>query len=130
MIGCLLPIPMLIYAYTTPSPMAFYLVSFVMSGSAERVRSAPAAATTQDLVLPRMRGTATATFFIATTLIGLALGPYMTGFVSRATGDLPTGILTLLAVAPISLVCAVAAYRLAPGAEDAGGQGAGGGEGI
>ena len=116
MIGCLLPIPMLVYAYSTPSPMAFYLVSFVMSGSASAALG-PAGATTQDLVLPRMRGTATATFFIATTLVGLALGPYMTGFVSRATGDLRTGVLTLLVVAPVSLACLLFAWRRLPMAE-------------
>ena len=46
-----------------------------------------AAATTQDLVLPRMRGAATATYFIGTTLIGLGLGPYFTGAVSKVTGE-------------------------------------------
>jgi MFS family permease len=38
-----------------------------------------AAATTQDCVLPRMRGTAGATFLLAVSLIGLALGPYFGG---------------------------------------------------
>ena len=76
-----------------------------------------AAATTQDMVLPRMRGTATATFFIGTTLIGLAIGPYMAGRVSTLSGSLSIGMLSLLAVTPITLACAVAAYRLVPAAE-------------
>ncbi len=56
-------------------------------------------------------------FFTGTTLVGLALGPYMTGFVSRATGDLRTGILTLLVVAPVSLACLLFAWRRLPMAE-------------
>ncbi len=48
----------------------------------------PCAATIQDLVLPRMRGTATAVFFLGTTIIGLGLGPYIVGLVSDVTGDL------------------------------------------
>ena len=76
-----------------------------------------AAATTQDLVLPRMRGTATATFFIGTTLIGLALGPYLAGRVSTLSGSLSVGMIALLASVPISLAAGIAALRLVPAAE-------------
>jgi MFS family permease len=76
-----------------------------------------AAATTQDLVLPRMRGAATATYFIGTTLIGLGLGPYFTGAVSKATGDLANGVLALLLMAPVTLTCLVLVYRKLPLAE-------------
>src|SRR3546814_2546429 len=47
-----------------------------------------AAATTQDLVLPRMRGTATAAFFLGTTLVGLSFGPYMVGQISDMAGTI------------------------------------------
>ena len=76
-----------------------------------------AAATTQDLVLPRMRGAATATYFIGTTLIGLGLGPYFTGAVSKLTGSLATGVLSLLLMAPITLTCLFLVYRKLPAAE-------------
>jgi len=76
-----------------------------------------AAAATQDLVLPRMRGTATAAFFIGTTLIGLALGPYLAGRVADLTGSLSTGILSLLATLPLAVAAAIAALRLVPAAE-------------
>jgi MFS family permease len=76
-----------------------------------------AAATTQDLVLPRMRGVATAAFFIGTTFVGLALGPYMAGRVSQATGDLAIGVLSLLAVSPLAITCLVILYRMLPRAE-------------
>ena len=76
-----------------------------------------AAATTQDLVLPRMRGTATATFFLATTLIGLALGPYLAGFVSATTHSLGTGVKSILVIVPVGLTLLIFAYRLVPRAE-------------
>jgi MFS family permease len=113
MIGVLGPIVPMIIGYTTSSATLFYIMAFV-SGVLGSSALGAAAATTQDLVLPRMRGTATATFFIGTTLIGLALGPYMAGFVSTVTGSLRTGILSLLIVAPISFTCLVLAYRSLP----------------
>mgnify|MGYP003509328546 CR=1 FL=1 len=85
-----------------------------------------AAATTQDLVLPRMRGTATAAFFLGTTLVGLSFGPYMVGQISdlagtmvdgKLVGDLRFGILSLIGVAPIALALLIAAYRTVPTAE-------------
>jgi len=114
--GAVVPVPFLILAFTASSPAAFYTGIFLAQLTASCALGA-AAATTQDMVLPRMRGTATATFFIGTTLIGLALGPYMAGRVSTLTGSLSIGMLSLLVVTPITLACAVAAYRLAPRAE-------------
>jgi MFS family permease len=114
--GTLLPLPFLVYAFTTDNIVGFYIANFLMSGLASAALG-PAGATTQDLVLPRMRGTATATFFIATALIGLALGPYLTGYVSKISGDLRTGLLALLAVAPISLLLLIQAWRTVPEAE-------------
>src|SRR3546814_20476539 len=75
-----------------------------------------AAATTQDLVLPRMRGTATATFFLSTTLVGLALGPYMAGQVSAMTHSLSTGVLSTLAIVPFGLIALIIAYCSVPAA--------------
>jgi MFS family permease len=113
LVGAIGPVIPVVIAYTTTNPALFYVMSFLASvlGSAALGASA---ATTQDLVLPRMRGTATATFFISTTLVGLALGPYMAGFVSAVTGSLRTGILSLLCVAPISITLLLLAYRTLP----------------
>ena len=47
-----------------------------------------AVATLQDLVLPRMRATAGATYILGTTMVGLALGPYFAGKMSVLTGSL------------------------------------------
>ncbi len=54
-----------------------------------------AVATLQDLVLPRMRATAGATYILGTTMVGLALGPYFAGKMSVVTGGLATGIAAL-----------------------------------
>ena len=117
MFGLLAPIIPLILAFTTTSVTAFYILHFVMATLTSSALGA-AAATTQDLVLPRMRGTATATFFLATTLVGLALGPYLAGYVSSHNGDnLATGMLSTLIVAPIGLTLLIFAYKLVPQAE-------------
>ena len=76
-----------------------------------------AAAASQALVLPRMRGTATATFFIATTLVGLALGPFMAGYISSTNGDdLALGVTSTLIAVPIGTVLLIYALRQFPAA--------------
>jgi MFS family permease len=76
-----------------------------------------AAAASQALVLPRMRGTATATFFIASTLVGLALGPFMAGYISSINGDdLAVGVTATLIAVPIGTVLLIYALRQFPAA--------------
>lgn len=116
MFGLVATAPFLALMFTTQSPTIFYIAAFIQSLFASSALGA-AAATTQDLVLPRMRGTATATFFLATTLVGLALGPYMAGQVSTLTDSLSTGGLSLLIAVPIGLVLLIVAYRTVPEAE-------------
>ena len=108
--------PFLYLMFTTQNPTLFYIAAFTQSLFGSSALGG-AAATTQDLVLPRMRGTATATFFLATTLVGLALGPYMAGQVSSMTGSLSTGGLSLLVALPIGLILLAIAYRTVPTAE-------------
>lgn len=121
--GLIAPIPFVILPFTlTPAVgenafMLFTIYSGIGSLLASSALGA-AAATTQDLVLPRMRGTATATFFIGTTLVGLALGPYMAGHISATTGSLSTGVLSTLAVVPIGLIALWLAFRTVPQACD------------
>lgn len=116
LLGATLPAILLVISFTTTSLPLFYALQLPMTALSSLALGA-SAATTQDLVLPRMRGAATATFFIGTTLIGLALGPYMAGRVSAWTGSLSTGVLSLLLVAPISIACLIIAYRKLPAAE-------------
>lgn len=123
--GVIAPIAPLIIGYSTENSALFYTMNFlaVMFGAAAL---GAAAATTQDLVLPRMRGTATAAFFLGTTLVGLAFGPYLVGMISdlagtqvngKLVGDLRWGILSLIGVAPVALVLLIHAYRAVPQAE-------------
>lgn len=116
MVGAAGPVLPIILAFTTTSPAIFYGAMF-LAGMLAPAALGAAGATTQDLVLPRMRGTATATFFIGTALVGLALGPYVTGFVSTTTGSLRTGLLSLLAAAPVSIIFLALAWRSVPAAE-------------
>ena len=123
--GVVAPIIPIWIGYTTESSFIFYAMNF-LAGMFGAAALGAAAATTQDLVLPRMRGTATAAFFLGTTLVGLSFGPYMVGQISdlagtvidgKPVGDLRTGILSLIGVAPIALALLIYAYRTVPQAE-------------
>ncbi len=78
----------------------------------------PCAASVQDLVLPRMRGTATAVFFLGTTIIGLGLGPYMVGLISDVTGDLKFAMRSTTFILPLLLLAIAVAWRTLPQLED------------
>jgi MFS family permease len=123
--GVVAPVIPIWMGFTTENSTLFYVMQFT-AGMFGAAALGAAAATTQDLVLPRMRGTATAAFFLGTTLVGLSFGPYMVGQVSdlagtmvddKLVGDLRTGILSLIAVAPIALGLLIAAYKMLPTAE-------------
>jgi MFS family permease len=115
-VSCLVPVPIFLIVFTTDNLWLIYITAFIgaIFGS---MWVGVGAATTQDLVLPRMRGTAGATYFVGTTMLGLALGPYYTGAVSKATGSLSTGILALYFVLPITLFCLWRLRALLPEAE-------------
>ncbi|MBJ7389280.1 MAG: MFS transporter, partial [Sphingomonadaceae bacterium] len=124
-LGVLGPILPIGIGYTTDNATLFYVMNF-LAGMLGATALGAAAATTQDLVLPRMRGTATAAFFLGTTLVGLSFGPYMVGQISdlagnmvdgKLVGNLRVGILSLIAVAPVALALLIAAYRTVPKAE-------------
>lgn len=114
-LAVLVPAPFIWLMFKTDSLGLFLLYNFPLAFGSMYVGIA--AATTQDLVLPRMRGAATATYFIGTTLIGLGLGPYFTGAVSKVTGSLSTGVLALLLMAPLTLTCLFLVYKKLPKAE-------------
>ncbi|MBX9859664.1 MAG: MFS transporter [Sphingomonas sp.] len=114
--GAVVPSLAIASAFTTTNITLFYLMLFPAQACASCALGA-AAATTQDLVMPRMRGTATGTFLIGTTLLGLALGPYLAGRVSTLSGSLSVGVLSMLVTVPVTLAAAIMAYRLVPAAE-------------
>ena len=116
--GLLAPVPVIWVMFTTDSKAVFLIAAAVAQLFASSALGA-AAATSQSLVLPRMRGVATATFFLATTLVGLALGPYLAGLISAKAGEnLSLGMLSLLRAAPIGLVLLFFALKLVPAAQE------------
>ncbi len=108
--------PFLLLQFTTTSVVIFYIAAFIASIFAS-MWVGVAAATSQDLVLPRMRGAATATFFLGTTIIGLGLGPFTVGKLSEVFGSLGTANLALLALLPITSTLLFLVYRQLPNAE-------------
>lgn len=103
MLAVILPMPAVYWMFTTSNLATFYwLAVYVALFNALWVGAA--VATLQDLVLPRMRGTAGATYILGTSMVGLALGPYWTGKVASMTGDLATGIFALFVVPPLTLL--------------------------
>jgi len=95
MLSVVLPVPIVAFLLTTDSLPAFYWVNPI----AHMIASAwvgAAVATLQDLVLPRMRATAGATYILGTTMVGLALGPYFAGqIMGLADRNIAVGIASL-----------------------------------
>ena len=94
MLSAVIPIPIIAYLLTTDSLSGV----FIAAPLAQLISSAwvgAAVATLQDMVLPRMRATAGATYILGTTMVGLALGPYFAGKVSVLSGNLQFGIAAL-----------------------------------
>jgi MFS family permease len=103
--GCvlsvILPPPIVYLALTVTDVQWLYLLT-PLAHLAGNMYFGSMAASIQDCVLPRMRATAAASSFIATSL-GLAIGPYLAGRVSVLTGSLRVGILAVFVFAPIAL---------------------------
>ena len=102
MMSVLLPIPVVGFMLSTDSLGALYIANPLAHMFASAWVGA-AVATLQDLVLPRMRATAGATYILGTTMVGLALGPYFAGKMSMLTGSLGTGIACLFVMPPLTL---------------------------
>lgn len=81
---------------------AFYLLTFASWVCASATLGA-AAGVVVNIVPPQVRGVATAGFLLGTNMIGLALGPYTAGKMSTQLGDLGAGMVSILAISPLSL---------------------------
>ena len=94
----------LLVTTTVPLPMAFITLSqttldsylaWLLASSIILTGWFPCCtATLHDLVLPRMRGTATAIMYLGITIVGMGTGPYLVGTISDVTGSLARAILT------------------------------------
>lgn len=96
--------------FTTHSTAIFY-VSFGVATFFVPMWFAPNQATTQDLVIPRLRGTAFAMYSLGANILGLGLGPYTVGLISDATGNLRFAILCALGTLPFAILTLLYAMR-------------------
>jgi MFS family permease len=86
------------WVYHAPEASDFYwrfvAYSLVLTGWLP-----PLYAILYDQVLPRMRGITASIYLLASTIIGLGIGPYAVGMMSDAMGNLRTAMLTINVVA-------------------------------
>ena len=73
------------------------------------------AALMQDLVLPRMRGAASAAYSLVAIVVASGIGPYWAGKVSVLTGSLNAGIFSILLLAPLAYLLIWLVARRLPG---------------
>ena len=107
MVGSVPIAPFMLGAPTLEIMLAWWMVL----GTILTAWLAGMAAATQELVLPRMRGTAAAALTLGMTMFGLGLGPYSVGLISDVTGDLHLAILSVYAVIPLLVICMLVAIR-------------------
>lgn len=99
------------WVYYAPTPGDFYL-RFVLYSLVLTGWLPPLYAILYEQVLPRMRAVTASTYLLASTILGLGIGPYVVGMMSDATGDLRTSMLAVNAAAvPIVLLLLVVARR-------------------
>ncbi|MGH7899096.1 MAG: MFS transporter, partial [Candidatus Binatia bacterium] len=106
----IVPVPIFLLLLTTEStPLAYALV--LPSSLFSSMWVGAGASTVQDLVLPRMRGVASAAYLLLVTFVGLALGPYTIGFLSVRLGDLREAMLAVIGANVLVLLFAALAVR-------------------
>ncbi len=91
MLSALASFPCAYFIFETDSITTLYILGFPFNFFSTLWIGA-AASTVQDLVMPRMRGTASAAYLLVITFIGLALGPYSMGKMSESLDDLGTAV--------------------------------------
>jgi MFS family permease len=116
LVNALGPIPFGALLFTTDDLRLAYLLSFPLTVLSS-LWIGPAASTVQDLVLPRMRGSASAAYLLVVTFIGLAMGPYTIGRMSVALGDLRAALLISLIANLLAAVLILVAGRRLPADE-------------
>ncbi|MEX6725298.1 spinster family MFS transporter [Parapedomonas caeni] len=112
----IVPVPLVYALFSTGDLDHYYVLAFLVQ-LLMTLWLAGAATTCQDLVMPRMRGSMTAAFFLGTTLVGLGIGPYFIGFVSDVTGDLRMAIFSVGLFAPVAWIALLVAIRTVEPAE-------------
>jgi MFS family permease len=88
-----------------------FMIGYIVFALVATAYPGAIAAMVQDLVLPRMRGSAASAFSLVLVVISASAGPYWIGKVSTLTGSLTWGLVSLQALAPIALTLLVIAGR-------------------
>jgi MFS family permease len=112
MLCALLPLPLVPWMLSTESTALALALNFPIS-VVSALWVGVGAATVQNLVLPRMRASASAAYLLVVTFIGLALGPYTIGKLSDALG-LRAAMLAGLGANVAALLCLLVAARHLP----------------
>lgn len=81
-----------------------FLGALFCLGFVSAIWSPSTSAMIQDLVLPRMRGSAAASYSLVAIVIASGTGPYWAGKISTVTGSLTYGLLSMMPLVPIALV--------------------------
>lgn len=90
-----------------------FLAAKFFIGVCGAIWSGAAGALVQDLVLPRMRGAAAASYSLVAIVVASGIGPYWAGKVSVLTGSLNAGLFSILLLAiPAYGLIWIAARRL------------------
>jgi MFS family permease len=75
--------------------LTLFYVGFVLYAFSSSLWGGTYAALAQDLVLPRMRSAAAACFSLVAIIVASGAGPYWAGRISKATGSLSTGMMSM-----------------------------------
>ncbi|MEN8185238.1 MAG: MFS transporter, partial [Myxococcota bacterium] len=106
----LAPMPLVVWMLTTPNTTLAFVINFPVT-LIGAMWIGVGASTIQDLVLPRMRATASAFYLLIVTFIGLALGPYTIGKLSDSFGSLRLAMLTSLVANVLAVAFLLRAAR-------------------
>ena len=94
--------PPMLLAFSADDTVSFF-VWLCLAISLNSAWSGAGVAALQDAVPPQMRASASATFLLSLTMVGLALGPYFAGKVATVTADLRLGVLSVYVALPLTL---------------------------
>ena len=103
MLSAVLPIP---FVLGTLHATSFTVFATCSAGAVFMLQlwGASAVSAMQEFVPPRLRGTIMATHGLGATMLGSALGPYLSGKVATVTGSLQAGLTSTLVVCPLVVV--------------------------
>ena len=106
MLSAVLPIPFVLGMLGMLGTHSFTTFAICNAGAVFMLQlwGASAVSAMQEFVPARLRGTIMATHGLGATMLGSALGPYVSGKVATVTGSLQLGLLATLAVSPLALL--------------------------